>query len=65
MFLSLKGVCTGSSESTVVKMPHYLKSRVTAQMMSLTYKEFADSGPYHLSAENDNKIFERKIAHQF
>ena len=32
-FLSLKGGCTGSSESSPVKMPHCLKSHVTAQMM--------------------------------
>ena len=31
--LSLKGDCTGSSESTLVKMPHCWKSRVTAQIM--------------------------------
>ena len=31
-FLSLKGGCTGSSESTLVKMPHCWKSHVTAQM---------------------------------
>ena len=30
-FLSLKGGCRGSSESTLVKMPHCWKSRVTAQ----------------------------------
>ena len=30
-FLSLKGGCTGSSESTLVKIPHCLKSRVAAQ----------------------------------
>ena len=29
-FLSLKGGWTGSSESTLVKMPHYWKSHVTA-----------------------------------
>ena len=29
-FLSLKGGCTGSSESTLVKMPHCLKSYVMA-----------------------------------
>ena len=29
-FLSLKGGCTGSSESTLVKMPHCWKSHVTA-----------------------------------
>ena len=31
-FLSLKGGCTGSSESTLVKMPHCWKSRVAAQI---------------------------------
>ena len=29
-FLSLKGDCTGSSESTLVKMPHCWKSHVVA-----------------------------------
>ena len=32
-FLSLKGGCTGSSESTLGKMPHCWKSHVTAQMI--------------------------------
>ena len=32
--LSLKGGCTGSSESTHVKMPQYLKSRARAQILS-------------------------------
>ena len=31
-FLSLKGGSKGSSESTLVKMPHCWKSRVTAHM---------------------------------
>ena len=31
-FLSLKDGCTGSSESTLVKMPHCWKSHITAQM---------------------------------
>ena len=31
-FLSLKGGCTGSSESTLVKIPHCWKSHVTAQL---------------------------------
>ena len=34
-FLSLKGGCTGSSESTLVKKPHCWKSRVTAHMLTL------------------------------
>ena len=29
-FLSLKGGCTGSSESTLVKIPHCWKSQVAA-----------------------------------
>ena len=32
-FLSLKGGCRGSSESTHVKMPHYWKSHALAQIM--------------------------------
>ena len=32
-FLSLKGGCTGLSESTLVKMPHCWKSHVTVQMV--------------------------------
>ena len=31
-FLSLKGGCTGSSESTLVKMPHCWNSHVAAQI---------------------------------
>ena len=31
-FQSLKGGCTGSSESTLVKIPHWWKSRVVAQI---------------------------------
>ena len=32
VFLSLKGGCSGSSESTYVKMPHCWNSHVTAHM---------------------------------
>ena len=32
-FLSLKGGCRGSSESTLVKMPHCWKSHVVAKML--------------------------------
>ena len=31
-FLSLKGGCTGSSESTLLKMPHCWKSHVAAHL---------------------------------
>ena len=34
-YLSLKGVCTGSSESILVKMPHCLKSHVAAHVASV------------------------------
>ena len=37
-FLSLKGGCTGLSESTLVKMPHCWKSHVDAQMPMRTYR---------------------------
>ena len=36
-FLSLKGGCTGSSEFTLVKMPHCLKSHVTAHLLVISH----------------------------
>ena len=36
-FLSLKGGCTGSSESTLVKMPHCWKSHVMAHILFTIY----------------------------
>ena len=33
-FLSLKGCCTGSSESTLVKMPHCWKAHAAAHFVS-------------------------------
>ena len=35
VFVNLKGGCTGSSESTLVKMPHCWKSHVTAHLIVL------------------------------
>ena len=35
-FQSLKGGCTGSSESTLVKMPHCWKTHVTTQMFFMS-----------------------------
>ena len=35
-FVSLTGGCTGSPESTLVKMPHCWKSHVAAQMFIYT-----------------------------
>ena len=34
-FLSLKGDCTGSFESTLVKMPRYWKSHVATHLVAL------------------------------
>ena len=36
-FLSLKGGCTGLSESTLVKIPHCWKSHVTAHNIFLRF----------------------------
>ena len=46
-FLSLKGGCTDSSESTFVKMPHCWKSHVTAHLLlhlfsSLLFSPFSN-----------------------
>ena len=40
VFLSLNGGCRGSSESTLVKMPHCWKSHATAQLTCI-------DGPCH------------------
>ena len=39
-FVSLKGGCTGSFESTLFKMLHCWKSRVTAHLPMLFFLEF-------------------------
>ena len=58
-FVSLKGGCTGSSESTLFKMPHCWKSYVTAQadVPSIRYagyinisKKMTNSDKYHKSS---------------
>ena len=37
VFVNSKGGCTGSSESTIVKMPHCWKSHATAHLIVLLY----------------------------
>ena len=51
-FLSLKGGWTGSSESTLVKMPYYWKSHVSTHIVLISY-----SGPSGIlgSDRNQNK----------
>ena len=38
-FISLKGGCTGSSESTLIKIPNCWKSHITAQLYNIAYGE--------------------------
>ena len=47
-FLSLKGGCRGSSESTHVKMPHSWKSHVLAQIIISIFKRLAINCDYSL-----------------
>ena len=51
-FLSLKGGCRGSSESTLVKMPHCWKSRATVHLLLLwvnIYDQLQELAIAHLS----------------
>ena len=48
-FLRLKGGCTGSSESTLIKIPHCWKSNVTAKLASAQ-----DFGTYHVCTNASN-----------
>ena len=45
-FLSLTGGCTGSYESTLVKMPHCWKSHITAQLFLFKHLAVLDSNPH-------------------
>ena len=54
-FLSLKGGCTGSSESSLVKMPHCWKSHATAQIyipLFVLYKNKNYMEPRHEISNN-------------
>ena len=48
-FLSLKGGCTGSSESTLVKLPDCWKSHVGAYILFIKYYQIV--GSYNFSAQ--------------
>ena len=62
-FLSLKGGCTGSSESTLVKMQHCWKSHIAAHIWAST-RENLSSGegeqqrrrPACASAQSDQRL---------
>ena len=47
-FLSLKGGCTGSSEYTLVKMPHCWKSYVAAHIYLHSYATSHETHSYDL-----------------
>ena len=51
-FLSLKGGCIGSFESTLVKIPHCWKSRVTAQLWAGSFYYMAYQVLMQLFAAN-------------
>ena len=61
-FLILKGGCTGSYESTLVKMPHCWKSHVTAHMVTCRLSS-CNPECTSTSADNTRKRFrqEKKI----
>ena len=46
-FLSLKKGCTGSSESTFVKIPNCWKSHVTALMLMLHFCQYSTNQTIH------------------
>ena len=66
-FLSLKGGCTGSSESTLVKMPHCWKSHVTAQILVFLFRNLGmGSAPLNLgklsvNSEHWEICFEKQL----
>ena len=54
-FLSLKGGCIGSSESTHVKMPHCWKSHATAQLYDFTF--LFELQNFHCLGAQTNSLF--------
>ena len=55
-FISLKGGCTGSSESTLVKMPHCWKTRVTAHMTTFSGQKIVAGIRVKPTADNSNEM---------
>ena len=53
-FLSLKGGYTGSSESTLVKMPHCWKSHAMAQSLETLLNAFSRSTIYVVSSSREH-----------
>ena len=60
-FLSLKGGCTGSSESTLVKMPHCWKSGVTAHMFLFLVSFFRTNTVILVDFDGNCDYYERTL----
>ena len=60
-FLSFTGGCTGSSESTLVKIPHCWKSRVTAQIFSVHFPEDVQSTFIHHNSLDSGSDHNQKV----
>ena len=62
-FLSLKGGCKGSSESTLVKVPHCWKSHVVAHLfVNLLQTRNPKIGTFAKSEDpDDNAAFHQKV----
>ena len=58
-FLSLKGGQTGSSESTLVKMPHCWKSHATAHMTMKVQKFNITDQPMALSVKHTQSLIHK------
>ena len=58
-FLSLKGGCRGSSESTHVKMPNCLKSHALAQIYYFVISSLSDLPVLHLISTPFPKVWHK------
>ena len=61
-FLSLKVVCTGSSESTLVKIPHCWKSHVVAHLMYEPVHENLVLNAHASSTDPDESVYLSSLA---
>ena len=67
-FLNLKGGCTGSYESTLVKMPQCWKSHVTAHVWSIGSTEtcvISLENVSHASAQHIIRVRSKNIAKKY
>ena len=60
-FLSLKGCCTGSSESTLVKMSNCWKSRALAQLIHNLYPVNISTVLLHIFKHSSDLILYQRV----